>query len=277
MSNNLQVNIIIVSISQLLFLTSVLVRKNFDNVSVDSTDSNTRNPHHMPVPTVPRRAGPPRKKPAKPEAHVEEAVVAPSVISKADDYKAVETEEEAILTPEHKEPDHKTIDDHHQAETHDEPRTIDSDVQQVVEPASTGPAHDIQSPLPDEPKQEHEHEQEHESKHVDPDHVDQPDDVDTTYEDQPGATGTDEDAEEEEDNVAAASPLRLSSEESGSPVVASHASPEGVTHPVSPSRPDMPTRRVSVPPHEVVEPQPLAVESKVEEGEEGEPESSDGK
>jgi len=262
----------------------------------------------MPVPTVPRRAGPPRKKPAKPsseipEAREEEAIAAPSVISKADDHKAVETEKEAIVIPEHKE---QIINDH-QAEIHDEPRSIDSDAEEQA--ASTkvqGPARDI--PLPDEPKQEHEHEHEHEGEHVGPDNPD--DDVDAVreeaeddeqsdYEEKPlderqhwhlqqdddhhvgtesqppsGATGTDEDAEEEEDNVAE----RLSSEESGSPVVSSQASPESVTLPVSPSRPDIPTRRISAPPHEVAEPQPLAEEFKVEdEDEQGEQESSDGK
>jgi hypothetical protein len=325
-----------------LFPTSVLVRKNSENASMDSTDSNTRSPHHMPVPTVPRRAGPPRKKPMKPpievpEARVEEAIAAPSVISTADDHKAVETEGEAILAPEHKES--KIIDDHW-AEIHDEPRSIDSDVQHAEElvveskSATSGeskeqePAHDVHSPPPDELKQEHKHEHEHEGKHVGPDHLDRPDDVDTIREDraeddysdehsdydeklsvehhehhvgaepQPysaiGATGTDEDAEEEEVrrkrvaerlakmggiNPFAAQTLRLSSEETGhadSSVVSSHASPEGVALPASLSRPDIPTKRVSLPSHEVVEPHPLAVESKVEQEQE-EREISDGK
>lgn len=179
-----------------LFLTSVLVRKNSKNVSVDSTDSNTRTPQSMPVPTVPRRAGPPRKKPLKPppeapEAPVEEAIAAPPIISTADDHKAVETEEDAVQVPEHKEPEPepKIIDDH-RAEIHDEPLSIDSDVQPVEElvveskPAISGeskeqgPAHDIQSPQPDELKQEHKHE------HEQPDHPDQLGDVDTTREDE---------------------------------------------------------------------------------------------
>ena len=358
MSNSLQVSIIIVFSSTNLFPTSILVRKSFDNVSVDSMDSNTRSPHHMPVPTVPRRAGPPRKKPMKPptevpEAQVEEAIAAPAVISTADDHKAVEAEEEAILTSEHKEPDYKIIDDH-QAEINDEPRSIDSDVQHAEEvvvesnPAGSGelkeqePAHDIESLPPDELDQEHEHELEHEGKPVDPDHPDQLGDVDTIPEDQAeddetidhsdehsdydenqaaehdehqylqqdddhhvsaepqpyfeiGATGTDEDAEEEGEvrrkrvteqlakmggiNPFAPPPLRLSSEETGhadSSVVARNASLASVSLPVSPARPDIPTRRASLPLHEVAEPHPLAVEPKVEEEQE-EKEISDGK
>jgi hypothetical protein len=308
----------------------------------------------MPVPTVPRRAGPPRKKlvkppPEAPEERVEESIAAPSVISTVDDHKVVETEEEAILAPEHKEPGHKII-DYHQAEIYDEPRSIDSDVQPVEEldveskPASSGEskeqglAHDVLSPPPDEPKQEHKHEHEHERKHVG---HDQPDDGDTVRYDQAeddevidhsdedsnyeeelsvehhehqhlqrdddhhvgaepqphsaiGATGTDEDAAEEEArrkrvaerlakmggiNPFAAPPVRLSSEETGhadSSVVSSHASPESVPLPVSLSRPDIPTRRASLPSHEVIKPHQLAVaEPKVEE--QGEKEITDGK
>ena len=332
--------------------SSVPVRKNSENVSVDSTDSTTRSPpQSMPVPTVPRRAGLPRKKPVKPppevpEAPVEEAIAAPSVISTADDHKAVKTEEEAVLVPEDKEPDHKIIDDH-RADIHLEHRSMDSDVQHaeelVVVPESKelGPAHDVQSP-PDEPKQEHTREHEHERKQVSPDHPDQPDNVDTIREDQAdddevidtdehseydeqlsvedheqhpqqdddhhvgaepqpnsaiGVTGTDEDAEEEEIrrkrvaerlakmggiNPFAPPPLRLSSEETGhadSSVGSSHVSPTSVALPVSPSHPDIPMRRASLPSHEVADPHPLAVlavEPKVEE-EQGEKECSDGK
>ena len=337
-----------------LTLISVPVRKNFENVSVDSTDSITRSPHSMPVPSVPRRAGLPRKKPVKPppeapEERVEEAIAAPSVASTVDDHKTVETEE-VILAPKDKEPDHKIIDDH-RAEIHDEPRPIDLDVQPVEEliveskATSSGeskeePAHDVQSPPPDELKQEYKHEHEHERKHVGPDHPDQPDDVDAIRKDQAedneimdysdehsdydeilsvehhehqhlrqdddhhidaepqpysatDATGADEDAAEEEVrrkrvaerlakmggiNPFAAPPLRPSSEETGhaDSVVSSHASPESVPLPVSPSRPDVPTRRASLPSHEVAKPHPLAFEPKVEE-EQGEKEVSDGK
>ena len=339
-------------LTTLFSTSSVPVHKTSENVSVDSTDSSTRSPpQSMPVPTVPRRAGLPRKKPVKPppevsEARVEEAIAAPAVISTADDHKATETQEEAILAPEHKEPDHKIIDDH-LAEIHDESRSIDSDVQHaeelVVVPASSGeskeqvPAHDVQSPPPDELKQEPKREHEHEREHVGPDN--QPDDVDTIREDQAeddetidtvehsdydeklsveqheqhlqrdddhhvgaepqpnsaiGATGTDEDAEEEEIrrkrvaerlakmggiNPFAPPPLRLSSEETGhadSSVGSGHVSPTGVALPVSPSRPDIPMRRASLPSHEVAEPYPLAVEPKVEE-DQGEEEFSDGK
>ena len=352
MPNYLQVNYHYCFNLTTLFPTSVPVRKNSENASVGSTDSNTRSPHSMPVPTVPRRAGPPRKKPVKPppevpEARAEEAIAAPSVISTADDHKAVETEEEAILAPEHKEPDHKIIDDH-RAEIHDEPRSIDSDVQHteelVVEATSgeskeQGPAHVIQSPSPDELKQEHKPEHEHERKHPGPAHPDQPSDVDGICEDQAedgeiidysdedsnydenhsvenhehqhtqrdddhhivepqpnsaiGATGADEDAEEEEArrkrvaerlakmggiNPFAPPPLRLSSEETGhadSSVVSSHSLPANVSLPVSPSPPDIPTRRASLPSHEIAKPHPLAVEPKVDDLEEKE--ISDGK
>ena len=329
------------------------VRRNSGNVSVDSTDSTTRSPHSMPVPTVPRRAGPPRKKPVKPppEAPVEEAIAAPSV-STADDHKAVEAEEKVVLAPEHKEPELKIIDDH-RAEIHDEPRSIDSDIQPAEElvveskrassgeSIEQGPTHDVQSPPPpDELKQEHKHELE---QHVSPDHADQPGDVDTIREDQAedededeeiideqsdhdekpsvehhehqhiqldhldddhhtgaesqpnseiAATGTDEDAEEEEvrrkriaERLARMGginpfappppPLRQSSEGIGhadSPVVSSHASLDSVAPSVSP---DVPTRKASLPSHEVAEPHPLAVEPKVEE-EQGDKELSDG-
>ena len=179
------------------FISNVcIVRKNSENVSVDSADSSTRSPpHSMPVPTVPRRAGPPRKKPLKPppevpEAPVDETTAAPSVVSIADDHKAVETGMEAVVAPEHKEPEVKIIDDH-RAEIHDEPRSIGSDVRPAEElvieskTSSSGeskeqePAHEIQSPPPDELlKQEHKHEQEQ------ADHPDQLDDVDTIREDQ---------------------------------------------------------------------------------------------
>ena len=346
MSTYPQVNIILLSQSHNFILNICIpVRKTSENVSVDSTDSNTRSPHSMPVPTVPRRAGPPRKKPVKPppvvpEAPVDEATAAPSVISTADDHKAVETGEEVVLAPEHKEPELKTIDDH-RAEIHNEPQSIDSDVQPAEElvaeskPASSGeskeqgPVHDIQSPPPDELKQEH--------KHGQPDHPDQPNDVDTIREDlaeedeileadehsdygenlsvehhedqnlqrdddhhvaaEPqqnsaiGATGTDEDAEEEEArrkrvaerlakmggiNPFAQPPSRLpSSEETGhedSSVVSSHASPESVAPSMSP---DKPMRKASSPSHEVAPPLPLAVKPKVEE-EQGEKDISDG-
>jgi myosin tail region-interacting protein MTI1 len=336
MSNYLQVNIILLfQFHNFISNICIPVRKSSENVSVHSTDSSTRSPHSMPVPTVPRRAGPPRKKSVKPppevpEAPVEEAIAAPSVISMADDYKAVESEEEAVLVPKQKESESKIIDDH-RAEIHDEPRSIDSDVQPAEElvveskPASSGeskeqgPAHDIQFPPPDELKQEHKHE------HEQSDHPDQPSDVDTIrkgqaeddeileidehsdydeklsvehHEDkhlqrdddhyvgaepQPnsaiGATGTDEDAEEEEVrrkrvaerlakmggiNPFALPPSRLpSSEETGhadSSVVSSHASPESL--PVSP---DIPTRKASSPSHDVAESLPLAVKPKVEE------------
>ena len=329
-----------------LIPTSVPVRKTSEDVSVGSTDSNTRSPHSMPVPTVPRRAGVPRKKhvkpaPEVPEERLEEVIAAPSVISAVNDHKAVEIEEEPTQAPEHKELDHKIIDDH-RAEIHDEPQSIDSDAQPAEEliveskPASSGeskeegPAHDVQSPPPDELKQEHEHEQKR--KHVGPD---QPDDVDTIREDQAeddeiidysdehsdhdeelsvehhehqhiqqdddrhvgaesqphsaiGAADTDEEARRKRVaerlakmggiNPFAAPPLRPSSEETDhadSLVVSSHASLESVSLPVSPSRSDIPTKRASLPSHEVAKPHPLAVEPKVEE--QGGKEISDGK
>ena len=302
----------------------------------------------MPVPTVPRRAGPPRKKPMKPppevpEAQAEEAIAAPSVISTTDDHKVVETEEKAVLAPERKEPEPKIIDDH-RAEIHDEPRSIDTDVQPAKElvveskPASSGeskeqgPAHEVQSPPPDELKQEQKHEHEQD---VGGDHLDQPDDVDkirehlaeddeimdfsdehSDYDEKPlveqhhddqhlqrdddhhvgaepqpnpeiGATGTDEDAEEEEarrkrvaerlakmggiNPFALPSPSRPSLEETGH-ADSSVVSPESVALPVLP---DKPTRKASLPSsHEVPEPHPPAVEPKVGEG--GEKKVSDG-
>ena len=299
----------------------------------------------MPVPTVPRRAGPPRKKPIKPppevpQAPMEEAIAIPSVISTVDDHKPVETREEAILTPEQKELEPKIIDDH-RAEIHDEPQPINSDVQPVEElvfeskPASgeskeQGHAHDIQSPPPHELKQErkHEHEDEQPVHPVQPGNVntigeDQDDEIIDTDEDsdydekisaehhdhhlqrdddhrvgaepQPnsaiGATGTDEDAEEEEVrrkrvaerlakmggiNPFALPPSRLPSlEETGHvdpSAVSSHASPESVALPVLP---DNLTRKASLPSHEVAKPLPLAVKPKVKE-EQGEKEISDG-
>ena len=172
--------------------------KNSENaslLSVDSADSNAaRNPSSMPVPTVPRRAGPPRKKPVKPSApppevpevseeRVEEVIATPATVDELEQKAA----EPAIEAPEHEELDHKEIHGH-QGEIHDEPLPIDSDVQHesvkglVAESESAGSkdqeaAHDGHSPFATiEVSDEQEREQEHE--HVDVDYPDQMEDED---------------------------------------------------------------------------------------------------
>jgi myosin tail region-interacting protein MTI1 len=161
-----------------LFPTFAPVRKNSENasiLSVDSTDSNiTRSPPSMPVPTVPRRAGPPRKKSVKPppevlevsEERTEEAIATPPVISTVD-----ELEHKAIPSPEHKDVDHK---DHR--EIHDEPQSIDS------EPANTGilkeqelthdaPLATIEASNEIKQEQDHEHEHEHQTEQAEDDEI----------------------------------------------------------------------------------------------------------
>lgn len=286
----------------------------------------------MPVPMVPRRAGPPRKKPVKStpevpevsEERAEEVIATPPVIS--------EPEHQAIPAPEHKDLDHK---DHH--EIYDEPQSIDSGIQHkpaeelVADSKSAssgelqeqGPTHDATIEASNEIKQEQDHEHEHEHRTDQPeddeiiDSSDEHSNYDETHsvehhddhvgaEPQPSsvvdATGTEEDeedaAEEEARRTRIAErlakmggitpfaapllspPLPPSSEETGHadpPVVSSPASRRSYTLPESPSRPDIPTRRASLPSHEVAKPHALPiVESKVEE-EQGEREISDGK
>lgn len=293
----------------------------------------------MPVPTVPRRAGPPRKKPVKsspevPEAseeRVEEVIATPPAVDGLE-HKAVEkAEETAILASGHEDKDHR-------AEIHDEPQPIDSDIQHLAaetKPASSsdeskeqGPMYDARSPpatfeASNELKQEDEHEP------IDLDHPYQPDGIDTIPKDQtdddndpdehsnydensidqedddhhvdaepqPSSTVGVTDTEEEEEDVAEEEARRKRVAERlakmgginpfAAPLLSpplppseetSHADSPVVFAPVSPSRPDIPTKRASLSSsHEVVESHPPpVVEYKVEE-EQGEKEISDGK
>ena len=153
----------------------------------------------MPVPTVPRRAGPPRKKPVKPSAPPTPPVIAAPVIATpviatpiiaqpviaTPPVIPIETvEEKAIKVPEHKDVGHEEIDNH---QIHDEPQSIDLAVQHVPavgsvaqsEEASSGESkeqnltNDVQSfPLAtieasNESKQQHSHDRDHEHQHVD--------------------------------------------------------------------------------------------------------------
>ncbi|KAF8802575.1 hypothetical protein BYT27DRAFT_7196501 [Phlegmacium glaucopus] len=193
------------------------VRKNSENaslLSVDSTETNTaRSPPSMPVPTVPRRAGPPRKKPVKPtapppevpevpEERVEEVIAAPAIISTVDEVE----QKAAIELPEHEGLLGQKEIDIHQGEIHDEPQSIYSNVQHEFveelvaesEPAGSGeskeqefayklqPATVVSS---DELKQEHKHE------HV---HIDYPDQLEAVVtEDQSDDDGSHYEYEDE--------------------------------------------------------------------------------
>ena len=177
------------------------VRKNSQNASVDSIDSSgTRSPPSMPVPTVPRRAGPPRKKPAKPTAappeipenRVEEVDATPPSIPTIDNLE----QKAHAITPEHEDLYQPQETKAHQGEIHDQPQSIDSNVQhepaeELVaehEPAGSGElkekefAHEVQPPLTiTELKPGHEH-AEHSEQPEDVDRI-QPEDVGNYSED----------------------------------------------------------------------------------------------
>jgi hypothetical protein len=188
------------------------IRKNSENaslLSVDSTDSNAARSPSMPVPAVPRRtrgsssvtrrAVPSRKKsamsppevPEVSEERVEETIITPP--SDQLEHKAVEKVEETVMPALEPGLDHED----RQAEIHDEPQSIDSDVQHkpVQQPVvenkrassgeskEEGPAYNTQSPLFEASSEEHSQEHEHEHGPVNPDHH-QPDDMDTILKDQ---------------------------------------------------------------------------------------------
>jgi len=128
------------------------------------------------------------------EEQVEEAIITPPAVDQLE-HKAVEKADETAISAPEQDLDHK--DD--QAEIHDEPQSIDPDVQRklaeqpVVEnkPATSGeskegPAYNTQSPplaTTEASNEERNQEQEHEHGPVNPDHH-QPDDMDTILKDQ---------------------------------------------------------------------------------------------
>jgi hypothetical protein len=241
---------------------------------------------------------------------VEEAIATPAVISMVDEgHKAVEkTEETAIPATEPEEKDQR-------AEIHDEPQSIDLDVQHkpaeelVAEskPASSGEhEHDVDTIPKDQAKDEDiidypdegSDDDDKSAEHDDHQHLAQDDDHHIGAEPQPSsfmlrATGTEEEEEDDAEEDARrkrvadrlakmgginpfAAPLLSPPLRPSSQDEFGHDPPVVSSLPVSPTRPDIPPKSDSLPSHEVAEPHPVSVaESKVEE--QGEKEISDGK